>query len=155
MVYIVITSIIYIHSLITGVRDSSYAYMVQEVQLMANVNFILDTNSIYGTNSVIKKLDVLIREDMFPRNAWDCPKQTIDDKGQIIIDWKIEGIFGLKLIRFAVDHARNAVLKFFNGHEFKTFNPESNYDGFSWLVRQEMQAFKDFFTSYIKRVESN
>ena len=118
------------------------------------VNYIIDSDSIYGTNSVIKRLDTLIREDIFPRNAWDTPKQTIDDKGQIIIDWKIEGIFGLKLIRFAVDHERKVVLKFFNGHEFKNFEPTSDYTGYSWLVRQELQAFKDFYRSYLKRVET-
>ena len=107
---------------------------------MTNVNYILYSNSIHGTNSVIKRLDTLIREDIFPRNAWDCPRQTVDDKGQIIIDWKIENVCGLKLIRFAVDHERKAELKFFNGHEFKTFNPESNYDGFAWLVQQQMAA---------------
>lgn len=121
---------------------------------MTNVNFMLDTDSIYGTNSVIKKLDTLIREEVFPRNAWDTPKQTIDDKGQIIIDWKIEGIYGLKLIRFAVDHERKAVLKFYNGKEFRPFIPDSDYSGFSWMLRQCMCAFKDFYTAYLTRVET-
>lgn len=118
-------------------------------------NFILDTNSIYGTNSVIKRLDTLIREDIFPRNAWDSPKQTINSNGDITVDWRIESVSGLKVIRFVVDHERNVNLEFFNGKEFKIFDPESDYSDFAWIVRQSLNAFKDFFTAYIKRIESN
>ena len=100
-------------------------------------------------------MDVLIREDIFPRNAWDCPKQTINGNGEITVDWKIEGISGLKIIRFVVNHERVVTLEFFNGKEFRPFDPESDYSGYAWLVRQEMAEFRNFYTSYLKRVESN
>jgi len=122
---------------------------------MANTNFIIDTNSIYGTNSIIKRLDTLIREDIFPRNAWDTPKQNINGNGEITVDWKIDAVSGLKVIRFSVDHERKVELSFFNGKEFKIFDPKSDYAGLSWLVRQQMSAFRDFFTGYLKRVETN
>jgi hypothetical protein len=117
-------------------------------------NYILNTENIYATNATIKKLDSLIREDIFPRNAWDTPMQQIDDQGTITVDWKIENVSGLKKIRFTVDHNRNVELLFFNGKEYKAFNRESDYAGFSWLVRQQMAAFKDFYRGYLTRVET-
>ena len=116
-------------------------------------NFILSTNSIYDTNSVIKKLDSLIREEVFPRNAWDTPVQRIDENGTLTIEWKIENIHGLKRIRFTVDPERVVSLSFFNGKEFKPFDWDSDYSGFSWLVQQQLYSFHNFYTSYLKRVE--
>ena len=116
-------------------------------------NFIINSDSIYSTNGIIKELDNLIREEVFPRNAWDTPKQTIDEKGQITVDWKIEGVAGLKIIRFTVDNERVARLSFYNGSKFSYFVYDSDYTGYAWIIRQQMAVFHNFYTAFLKRVD--
>lgn len=114
--------------------------------------FILDSKSISNVNYIIGKLDSLIREDIFPRNA-DEPKQYIKGSGNMIISWRIHEVANLLEIKLTFDTERNVTMEFIGLNSKFTFDPESNYEKADWHFQLAMKAFQEFWIAYFKKTD--